>query len=915
MSVSRDDPGKSPGMLRHLRVQAGLTQEQLAELSGLSVRTISDIERGTTARPRRSSIALLDAALRQFGGTGAAPPDGALSAGGGLPVLQQLPPAVPGFTGRAGELDALTRLLGPAGTASGTVVISAIAGAAGVGKTALALHWAHQVAARYPDGQLYVNLRGYDADRPVPAASALAWFLRALGVTGPDIPPEPEERAALYRSLLAGRRMLVVLDNAGSPEHVRPLLPGTVTCGVLVTSRASLAGLVARDGAARLDLDLLPAGDAVALLRTLIGGRADADPDAAGALAAQCSRLPLALRVAAEFVTARPGMSLASLVGELTDQQRRLDLLDADGDPRAGVRAVFSWSYRSLGAVPARAFRLLGLHPGSDLDAHVTAALCGTALPEAAEVLGLLARTHLIQRAGPGRYDLHDLLRTYARELAAGDAEEDRSAALTRLLDHYLHAAATAMDTLYPSERNRRPAIPAPASPVPPLADPALARAWLDTERANLIALAAYAADWGWSSHVTRLAAILARYLELGGHYPDALALYAQARRAARDTGDRAAEAAVLNNLAVIDLRMSSYQEAATRLGQALALYREAGDETGQARALGNLGIAYYQQSRYHRATAHHEQALALYQRIDDQFGEARTLNNLGVVELYLGRYPQAIEHLGRAEALSRKTDSHPVTGYALLNLGAVALRQGSDRLAGAHLTAAMTMSREIGHPALEVNCLVYLARIDLRAGRCEQASGRLAHALARSRELGDRSVETEALSALGELSLATGRAAGAVAWYTAALRLASRLGEQYEQARAHDGLGRGYQAMGAAGRARRHWQRALALFTRLGTPEAGEVRALLSELLTSAGPAAAAGLGHRDGGRHRHVQRSDPAGLRDIGDRVGHGEQRRGAAAVLIADGQADVAVQRRLGQRHGAGGQLDRHHPQARG
>jgi tetratricopeptide (TPR) repeat protein/transcriptional regulator with XRE-family HTH domain len=885
-------------MLRALRVRAGLTQEQLAGLSGLSVRAISDIERGTTARPRRSSIALLEAALRQFGGNGAAPPDEVLSADGRLPVLQQLPPAVPGFTGRADELDALTQLLGPAGTPSGTVVISAIAGAAGVGKTALALHWAHQVAERYPDGQLYVNLRGYDADRPVPAASALAWFLRALGVAGPDIPPEQDERAALYRSLLAGRRMLVVLDNAGSPEHVRPLLPGTVTCGVLVTSRASLAGLVARDGAARLDLDLLPAADAVDLLRTLIGERADADPDAAGALAAQCSRLPLALRVAAEFVTARPDMSLASLVGELTDQQRRLDLLDADGDPRAGVRAVFSWSYRNLTAVPARMFRLLGLHPGSDLDPHAAAALCGIALQEAAEVLGLLARTHLIQRAGPDRYDLHDLLRAYARELATtGDTEEDRSAALTRLLDHYLHAAATAMDTLYPSERNRRPRVPAPASPVPLLTDPALARAWLDTERANLIALAAYAADWGWSGHVTRLAATVARYLETGGHYPEALALYAQAQRAARDTGDRAAQAAVLNNLAVIDLRTSSYEEAATRLGQALALYRETGDETGQARALGNLGIADYQQSRYHRATIHHEQALALYQRIDDQFGEARTLNNLGVVELYLGLYPQAIEHLGRAEALSRKTDTHPVTAYALLNLGAVALRQGSDQLASTHLTAAMTMSREIGHPALEVNCLVYLARIDLRAGRCEQASGRLAHALARSRELGDRSVETEALSALGELSLTTGRAAGAVAWYTAALRLASRLGEQYEQARAHDGLGRGYQAMGAAGRGRRHGQRALALFTRLGTPEAGEVRTRLSGLLTSAGPAAAAGLGHRDGGRHRHVQRSDPAGLRDIGDRVGHGEQRRRAAMVLIADGQADVAVQRRVG------------------
>jgi tetratricopeptide (TPR) repeat protein/DNA-binding XRE family transcriptional regulator len=855
MSESQGDPGGPEGKLRALRVRAGLTQEQLAEFSGLSVRAISDIERGTTVRPRRSSIALLEAALRQFGGNGASPPDEALSADRRPPVLQQLPPAVPGFTGRVRELDALTHLLGPAGTASGPVVISAIAGAAGVGKTALALHWAHQAAERYPDGQLYVNLRGYDPDRPVSAASALTWFLRALGVPGPDIPPEPDERAALYRSLLAGRRMLLILDNAGSPEHVRLLLPGTMTCSVLVTSRDSLAGLVARDGAARLDLDLLPVADAVALLETLIGGRADADPGAAEALAVQCSRLPLALRVAAELATARPGLALADLAGELTDQQRRLDLLDAHGDPRAGVRAVFSWSYLSLAAIPARIFRLLGLHPGADLDAHAAAALAGTTLRVAAEVLGLLARAHLIQQAGPGRYDLHDLLRAYARELAhTADTEDDRHAALSRLLDHYLHAAATAMDTLYPSERSRRPRVPAPASPVPPLAEQSLARAWLDTERTNLIAVVAYAAAHDWHGHATRLAATVARYLEIGGHYPEAVAIYGHAGRAARDSGDRVAEAAVLNNLAVIDLRLSRYHEAASHLSQALALCAQAGDLIGQARALGNLGIADYQQGRYHDAITYHGQALDLYRRIGDHFGEARTLNNLGVVELYSGRYPQAIDHLGQAEALSREQGAQPVTAYALLNLGAVALRQGRHGPATAYLTDAMMLSREIAHAALEVNSLVYLARIDLREGRHEQASDRLTHALTRSRELGDQAVETEALSGLGELSLATGQGARAVAWYTAALGLASKIGDQYEQARAQDGLARAHQAMGETDRARRHWRRALVLFTRLGTPEAGEVRTRLSGLSASPEPRPAADLGHGDGGRHGHV-------------------------------------------------------------
>ena len=262
---------------------------------------------------------------------------------------------VPHFAGRDSELAALTGLLDRAGEqAPGAVVISAIGGTAGVGKTALAVHWAHQVAARFPDGQLYVNLRGYDPDQPMPAADALAGFLRALGVPGQDIPAEASERAARYRSLLAGRRMLVVLDNARQAEQVRPLLPGSPGCVTVVTSRDSLAGLVARDGAIRLDLDLLPPLGGGRPAAALIGARVDADPAAADALAARCARLPLALRVAAELAAARPAASLAELAGELADQQRRLDLLDAGGDPRTGVRAVFSWSYRHLDADAAR---------------------------------------------------------------------------------------------------------------------------------------------------------------------------------------------------------------------------------------------------------------------------------------------------------------------------------------------------------------------------------------------------------------------------------------------------------------------------------------------------------------------------------------------------------------------------------
>jgi DNA-binding SARP family transcriptional activator len=348
---------------------------------------------------------------------------------------RQLPATVRHFTGRAAELAALTRLLDQAGEeAPGTVVISAIGGTAGVGKTALAVQWAHQIAERFPDGQLYVNLRGYDPARSVPATDVLAGFLRALGVPGPDIPAEQDERAARYRSLLAGRRILVILDNAGEAELVRPLLPGNPACTVVVTSRDSLAGLVARDGAVRLDLDLLPEGDAVSLLRALIGGRVDAEPEAAHVLADRCGRLPLALRVAAELAASRPAAPLAELTAELSVQQKRLDLLDAGGDPATAVRSVFSWSYRHLGAPAARAFRLAGLHPGPDLDSYAAAALTGSTVEQADRVLDVLARAHLILAARPGRYGMHDLLRAYALELAAvHDGEGEQQAALTRL--------------------------------------------------------------------------------------------------------------------------------------------------------------------------------------------------------------------------------------------------------------------------------------------------------------------------------------------------------------------------------------------------------------------------------------------------------------------------------------------------
>ena len=752
-------------------------------------------------------------------GADAAPPHSA-----GHEVPGQLPHAAAHFVGRGAELAALDTLLDQLN--GGAIVISAIAGTAGVGKTALAIHWAHRVADRFPDGQLYVDLHGYDPAQPMPAADALAGFLRSLGVPGQDIPPGEDECAARYRSLLAGKRMLVVLDNAGSVDQVRPLLPGSLASTAVVTSRDALAGLVARDGATRLDLDLLPMADAVGLLRALIGTRVAAAPDAAAELAAQCCRLPLALRVAAELAIRHPGVPLAELTGELADLRKRLDLLAAGGDHRTAVRAVFSWSYQHLDADAARTFRLLGLHPGPRFEPYAAAALTGITVERARHMLDVLARAHLIHIASLGRYGMHDLLRAYARELADGDSDEHQ--ALTRLFDHYLHTAAAAMDTLHPADRHWRPRIPTPATPVPPVTGAAAARGWLDAEQATLVAITVHAAEHGWSAHATQLADTLFRYLDYGGHYPEAVIIHSRARIAARQAGDTAAEAAALNALGLVAFHQGRCQQSAGHLESALALFRQTGDRTGQARVLSNLGVVSYLQGRYAEASRWWQQSLAAHCENGDQAGEATALVNLGLLDMRQGRYQQASGRLLNSLALARTTGNRATESTALVNLAEVSLRQGAYQYAAGQLQQALCLSRETGDRNHEASALTTLGEVCQQLGRYEQAVGHLQKALSLSRKAGNREDEADALNGLGEVLLATGQPGDARVRYAAALGLASEIGGKYQQARAHHGLARAHQAAGDPGEARRHWQHALGLYTGLGTPEADQIRAQL---------------------------------------------------------------------------------------
>jgi DNA-binding SARP family transcriptional activator/tetratricopeptide (TPR) repeat protein len=745
-------------------------------------------------------------------------------------VPRELPAPVGHFTGREAELAALNDLLDERpGVRAPALVISAIGGTAGVGKTALAVQWAHQVAGRFPDGQLYVNLRGYDPDQPVSAADALAGFLRTLGVPGTDVPDEMEGRARMYRSQLAGRRMLLVLDNARDGGQVRPLLPGDPGCVAVVTSRDALAGLVVTDGARRLDLDLLPLEDAVALLRSLIGGRVDADPGAAAELAGLCARLPLALRIAAELAAARPAVLLAELVPELA--AARLDLLDA-GEDRADVRAVFSWSVRQLPEEVAGAFALTGLHPGADLDRYAAAALIGATVGQARRILGRLHRASLIQAGGAGRYGMHDLLRAYARgQAGARDTGGWCEQALTRLFDYYLAATAAAMEILFPAEAHQRPRIAPAAAVLPAMPGQADARAWLDAERASLAAVVAHCAGHGWPRHATGLAATLFRYLMTGSHLPEAQTIYGHALHAARRSGDVAAEAEALNGLGGIGIMNGHFRDAAGHYRAALERYNRSGDRAGQARVLRNLGGTELQLHNYESAARYFRQAAAACEDVGDSLGAAIARADLGGAETELGWYDQAAEHLRRSLPVLRDEKAQPYEATALGRSGDLGLRRGDLAEAAEFFERALAICRSIDNPVGVASGLQGLGEVSLHRGEYQRAIGQLRQAIALRRKAGDQHGETTALRTLAEALHGAGQSAAARAELAVALRLAAETGNTHQEASGHRDLAESHHRAGGQEQARHHWEQALILYTQLGAPEADEVRSRLAEV------------------------------------------------------------------------------------
>jgi DNA-binding SARP family transcriptional activator/tetratricopeptide (TPR) repeat protein len=666
----------------------------------------------------------------------------ALAAAAPGPVAPaQLPAAVPDFTGRASQVEQLDALLG----AVEAVVISTVAGAAGVGKTALAVYWAHRVAEWFPDGQLYVNLRGYAADPALSPMDVLARFLPALGVAPEQVPSEQDAAVGLYRSLLADRRMLVLLDNAHHPDQVRPLLPANPGCLVLVTSRDRLRGLVARDGAVGIDLDVLTPAEAGQLLARLLGPqRVAAEPDATARLARLCGYLPLAVRIAAANLAAHPQTLLADFTDQLADGDR-LAALEVSGDPHAGVRVAFDHSYTALSADAGRLFRLLGLVPGPDFTPAAAAALADLPGPVTSRLLDQLTNSHLIEAHEPGRYRLHDLLRLYAADRAAAeDSQPERAAALNRLHDHYLGRVDAAARLLYPQVLR----LPMPFGEVTGtgFAGHAEALAWLDLERPNLVAAVRHAADSGDHEAAWRLADALRGYLYLGVHMVDWQVVAQAGLRAADADRQLRAQAAAHLNLASLHATLERYQLAVDHNTTAARLSRAAGWRECESAALGQLATIYLRLGEVAQAVEHLAAALAIDQQVGWKAGQAAKLANLSIMWMLRGRLDLAIDHATQSLALHRQTQSRGGEGNSLTLLGDLHHLAGRLDHAQRTLTEALALHRDTGYRASESFTLGTLAAVHHTAGRYRQAHELAETALATAQQVRDPRSQVQAL-------------------------------------------------------------------------------------------------------------------------------------------------------------------------
>jgi DNA-binding SARP family transcriptional activator len=632
-----------------------------------------------------------------------------------------LPADLPGFAGRVEHLHRLDALLARSARA---MVISAIAGTPGVGKTALAVHWAHRVRAQFPDGQLYANLYGFDPHgAPARPADVIRRFLDALRVPAHRIPAGIDAQADLYRSLLADKRILILLDNASDPDQVRPLLPGASGCLTLVTSRNRLTGLVAVDGAQPLAVDLLTLEESRQLLATRLGAdRVAAEPDAIDELIARCARLPLALAIAAAHIATRPDLSLPKLVAELANAATRFDTLTGD-DNATDLRVVFSYSYDALGRDTARLLRLLSLHPGPDIDALAASSLAGISQQHTSPLLAELTRANLLTEPTPDRYAFHDLLRAYANEQAhTHDPETERHAAVHRVLDHYLHTAHDAATLLNP---HSDPITSAPAEPSAVrtrFASHDQALTWFTIEHSVLIATVQYAAESGFDTHAWLLAATLEGFLERQGNWQQRETIDRAALLCARRLADQSAQAHAHRRLARVFTALHRYDDAHVHAQQALDLYTKLGDQAGQARTHRGLSWIYDRQHEPGRALTHAQRCLDLCRATGDRAGEAIALNNIGWDHAHLGDYHQSLTACQQALVMFEElADRH---GQALTwdSIGYAHHHLGNHQQAISCYERALGLFRDLGDRHNEAATLANLGDSHDAAGNAVAA-------------------------------------------------------------------------------------------------------------------------------------------------------------------------------------------------
>ncbi len=816
------------GMLRRLRTDVQLTQGELARAASLSVRAVSDLERGVATTPHRDTVRLLADALHLIGparaqfeaaARGRPAPGGSDAAAAA--AMRSLPHDVASFTGRERELQQLAEAAVGAG---GVVGIHAIGGMAGVGKTAFAVHAAHRLADMFPGGQIFLLLHGHTpGQRPVDPADALAGLLLTIGVPAARIPPGLEARMALWRDWVAGRQLLLVLDDAASSEQVRPLLPGTGGHLVLVTSRRHLSAL---DGTTAISLDTLPPGEAATLLVRLAGraGLSPAEP-AVAEVTRLCGYLPLAIGMVARQLHHHPAWTVAGRAAELAAARDRLELMVTEN---VSVAVAFDLSYADLTEDQQRLFRRLGLHPGTDIDAYAAAALDDADLPAARRGLEALYDQYLLTEPAQGRYRLHDLIREHARALAGRlDPDCERDQATSRLLDYY-QQTATRANALLIRQARTAPAGAAGAIPAaaPALADANQALAWVRAEHASLLACLDYATRTGQHARVITLTAGLAGLLRRDGPRAEAITWHLAAIEAARHLGDRRGQADALSDLGDARWLTGDYPAAAQALEQALGIYRDIGDRRGQANALNYLGIVRCLTGDYPAAAQAQEHALGIYRDIGDRRGQANTLNELGAIRYVTGDYPAAAQALEQALGIDRDIGDQRGQASALTYLGAVWGLTGEYPAAARAVEQALGICRDLSDRRGQANALTYLGAVRNLTGEYPAAGRALEQALGIYCDLSDRRGQANALNYLGAVLRQTGEYPAAGRALEQALGIFSDLGQRLGQANALHQLGIVLRQTGEYPAAAQALEQALDVYRDLGV-RSGECDAL----------------------------------------------------------------------------------------